>query len=131
MTNQAKARKSSLCAAPALNANHRSEPALRNPSDVLRRVFTAHGRLRYDFGASEFNGACALIQPSEAFERDCAKGMPVGDLHGPGAVWAWFVGSPRAFTFGFVASSSWATRKMRTHLAAEYEAVTGRKAGTV
>ena len=112
--------------APARAANRRNEPALRNPCEVLRQVFGAHGRRRYEFGAEEFNGACTLIQPSEAFERECASGVPVSDIHGPGAVWAWFVGSPRAFTFGFVGSSSWATRKMRSQLAAEYEAVTSR-----
>jgi len=36
---------------PALDANRRNEPALRNPSDVLRRVFSVHSRLRYEFGA--------------------------------------------------------------------------------
>lgn len=102
-----------------------NEPALRNPSEVLRQIFGAHGRRRYESGAAEFNGACALIQPSKAFEQECASGVPVSDIHGPGAVWAWFVGSPRAFTFGFVGSSSWATRKMRSQLAAEHEAVTG------
>ena len=107
-----------------LSASKSTEPALRDPDEVLRRVFCAHGRRRYESGAEEFNGACTLIQPSEAFERECASGVPVSDLHGPGAVWAWFVGSPRAFTFGFVGSSSWATRKMRSQLAAEYEAVT-------
>jgi hypothetical protein len=112
----------------ALTVNRRREPALRNPSGVLRQVFGAHGRLRYEFGAAEINGACALIQPSEAFEQQCASGMPVSDLHGPGAVWAWFVGSPRAFTFGFVGSSGWATRKMRSQLVAEYEVITGRRA---
>lgn len=105
-------------------AGTRKEPVLRNPGEVLRQVFGAHGRLRYESGASEFNGGCALIQPSVAFERECASGVPVSDLHGPGAVWAWFVGSPRAFTFGFVGSSGWATRKMRSQLIAEYEAVT-------
>ncbi len=101
------------------------EPALRDPSEVLREVFGAHGPLRYKRGASEFNGACTLIQPSEAFDRECVTGFPFSDVEGEGAVWAWFVGSPRAFTFGFVRSSGWATRKMRSHLAAEYEAVTG------
>jgi hypothetical protein len=109
---------------PAQAANRRNEPALRNPSEVLRQIFGAHGRRRYEVGAAEFNGACALIQTSEAFERECASGVPVSDLHGPGAVWAWFVGSPRAFTFGFVGSSGWATRKMRSQLAAAYESVT-------
>lgn len=109
---------------PTLVAKRSNEPALRNPSEVLRQVFRSHGRLRYEFGAAEFNGACALIQPSEAFERECVSGVPVSALHGKGAVWAWFVGSPRAFTFGFVGSSGWASRKMRQQLAAEYEAVT-------
>ncbi len=103
----------------------RGEPVLRDPSAVLRIVFEAHGRRRYREGASEFNGACDLIQPSEAFERECAAGGPSSDIEGPGAVWAWFVGSPRAFTFGFVRSSSWATREMKSHLAAEFEAVRG------
>lgn len=116
---------------PALSADRHSEPALRNPSEVLRLVFGAHGRRRYEFGAEEFNGACALIQPSEAFERECATGVPVSDLHGPGAVWAWFVGSPQAFTFGFVATSGWATRKMRSQLAAEYEAATSQRVNIV
>jgi hypothetical protein len=106
----------------ALAPDKRKEPRLRNPGDALRQVFGAHGRRRYELGEGEFNGACALIQPSEAFERECATGVPVSDLHGPGAVWAWFVGSPRAFTFGFVGSSGWATRKMRSQLAAEYKA---------
>jgi hypothetical protein len=113
--------------APALAADRRNEPALRNPGEVLRRVFCAHGPQRYESGADEFNGACALIQPSEAFQRECASGVPVSGLHGPGAVWAWFVASPRAFVFGFVGSSGWATRKMRSQLAAEYEAVTGQR----
>ncbi|AQH05772.1 hypothetical protein A9R05_42915 (plasmid) [Burkholderia sp. KK1] len=108
----------------ALDFSRLNEPALRDPSEALRQIFGAHGRRRYESGAAEFNGACALIQPSEAFERECASGVPVSDMHGPGAVWAWLVGSPRAFTFGFVGSSSWATRKMRSQLAAEYEAVT-------
>jgi hypothetical protein len=112
--------------ARAMAASRWKEPTLRNPSVALRQVFGAHGRRRYEPGEAELNGACALIQPSEAFEREGASGVPVSDLHGPGAVWAWFVGSPRAFTFGFVGSSGWATRKMRAHLAAEYEAVTGR-----
>lgn len=102
-----------------------NEPVLRNPGEVLNRVFKAHGRRRYEDGAGAFNGACTLIQPSEAFERECDSGVPNSDLHGPGAVWAWFVASPRSFQFGFVGSSGWATRKMREHLAAEYEAVTG------
>ncbi|WP_321967048.1 hypothetical protein [Burkholderia cepacia] len=105
----------------------RNEPPLRDPSAVLRQVFGAHGPRRYELGATEFNGGCALIQPSEAFEREAASGAPVSDLHGPGAVWAWFVGSPRAFTFGFVGSSGWATRKMWSQLAAEYKSVTGQQ----
>ncbi len=127
MTEQVEKPEFRLEIVSAMAANRRDEPALRNPSEVLRHVFGAHGRRRYEFGAAEFNGACALIQPSEAFERECASGVPVSDLHGPGAVWAWFVGSPRAFTFGFVGLSGWATRKMRSQLAAEYEAATSRR----
>lgn len=105
------------------------EPRLRNPSEVFRRVFGAHGRLRYESGAGAFNGAVALVQSSEAYERECAFGVPSSDLHGAGAVWAWFVGSPRAFTFGFVRSASWAARKMRTQLEAKYESATGKIIG--
>lgn len=109
------------------NKARSDEPALRDPSEVLRQVFGVHGRLRYRLGVQEFNGACALIQPSEAFDGEGATGASFGDIGGAGAVWAWFVGSPRAFTFGFVRSSGWATRKMRSHLAAEFETVTGRR----
>ncbi|MBR8189152.1 hypothetical protein [Burkholderia vietnamiensis] len=122
MTQQVEKTKSGVEIVPS--ANRRNEPVLRDPSEVLRRVFGTHGPRRYEFGAEEFNGACALIQSSEAFERECTTGAPVSDLHGPGAVWGWFVGSPRAFTFGFVGSSGWATRKMRSQLTAEYDAVT-------
>lgn len=131
MTEQVEKTEFRVEIAPALATKTRNEPALRNPSEVLRQVFGSHGRRRYEFGAEEFNGACALIQPSEVFERECATGVPVSDLYGPGAVWAWFVGSPRAFTFGFVGSSGWATRKMRSQLAAEYEAVTGRRTSVI
>ena len=107
------------------------QPAFRNPGEVYRQIFGAHGRRRYESGAGPFNGGCALIQCSDAFEAECAAGFPASDVHGPGAVWAWFVGSPRAFTFGFVGSAGWAARKMRANLRAEYEAVTGRRLGAI
>jgi len=104
-------------------ASRRTEPLLRDPADVLRQVFGAHGPRRYQVGSPEINGATALIQASEAFDCARAAGGDVPDVEGTGAVWAWFVGSPRAFRFGFVRSSTWATLKMRTELAAECEAV--------
>lgn len=102
-----------------------SEPVLRDPQRAFRSVFDFHGPRRYACGADAFNGACTLIEPSIAFEQAATR-MNC-DLYGEGAAWAWFVGSPRAFLFGFTRSKSWAARKMNAHLRSEFEAVTGRK----
>jgi hypothetical protein len=108
----------------------RREPSLRSPIEALSEVFRFYGPRRYASTSKPFNGAVALIQPSDAFEKACTEEITAGsnpDLHGPGAVWAWFVGSPRAFLFGFSCSKRYATRKMHSELRSEFESVAGRK----
>ncbi len=103
------------------------EPALRSATAALAQIFGMHGPRRYENPDNPFNGAVTLIQPSAAFELACAEGVgakAMGDIHGPGAVWAWFVGSPRAFLFGFTRSQRYAVRKMRSGLLSEYQAFT-------
>jgi len=107
------------------------EPRLRSPAAALRQVFEAHGPRRYDDPSNPFNGAVTLIQPSDAFEKAKAvsvEAMTNADIHGEGAVWAWLVGSPRAFQFGFTRSQAYAVRKMNSQLRSEFEAVTGKRA---
>jgi hypothetical protein len=107
------------------------EPSLRSPAEVLRRVFDFHGPRRYEDPSNPFNGAVTLIQPSDAFAEACAAGVgakSLAHIHGQGAVWAWFVGSPRAFLFGFSRSERYAVRKMQAGLRSEFEAVTGQQA---
>jgi hypothetical protein len=94
-----------------------NEPPLRDPSATLRQVFGAHGRLRYQNHSSPINGAVQVIQPSDAF---MGAGGINSDVDGEGAVYAWFVGSPRAFLFGFTRTQGWAVRKMRETLQSEF-----------
>lgn len=104
---------------------------LREPSKALDQVFRFHGPKRYEVGANEFNGATTLIEHSDDFEKACSEGLAakcIADIHGPGAVYAWFVGSPRAFLFGFTKSKQYASRRMAAVLRREFEAATGRKA---
>lgn len=100
-----------------------NEPPLRDAQEALRHVFGAHGRRRYEPGAAAINGACALLQASDRYLDEVAAGKVPGSPEGPGAVWGWCVGSPRAFVFGFARSSGWATRKMRSALLQEAHAL--------
>lgn len=107
------------------------EPPLRAPTEALRSVFEFHGPRRYVDPANPFNGAVAMVQSSDAFVQACAEGKGskcIADVDGGGAVWGWFVGSPRAFLFGFSRSKRYAVRKMGALLRSEFEIVTGRKA---
>ena len=104
------------------------EPSLRKPAEALRQIFGMHGPLRYQDPSNPFNGAVTLIQPSDAWANaKSVQEMTSCDLHGEGAVWAWFVGSPKAFEFGFVRSHGWAVRKMVDKLKAAFEAVTSER----
>lgn len=81
---------------------------------VWECISILHGPRRYERGKG-LNGAVSLIETSPGwdFEND------IGSPGGHGSVWAWFVGSPRAFLFGFERSKSWAIRRMRAALKAE------------
>lgn len=58
------------------------------------------------------------MQPQDNF--GFAPGQTLsGD--GPGAVYGWFVGSPRAFLFGFERTQGWATRRMNAAMLSEAE----------
>ncbi len=79
------------------------------PSDIhefLKHISIVHGPRRYQMGASLINGATTVVD-------GCNGWFESGKLEGSGAVYAWFVGSPRAFLFGFTRNQSWATRKMK------------------
>lgn len=78
---------------------------------VWECISMVHGPRRYEPGQG-LNGAVSLIEPSPEWDTENDIGSPGG----PGSVWAWFVGSPRAFLFGFERSKSWASRRMRTVL---------------
>lgn len=109
------------------------EPALRSATAALAQIFGMHGPRRYENSDNPFNGAVTLIQPSDAFERACAEGVAaktIADIYGPGAVWAWFVGSPRAFLFGFTRSKRYAVRKMHSGLKSEFQAFCGGQGGS-
>lgn len=100
---------------------------MRSTATALDQVFGFHGPRRYEDPSNPFNGAVTLMQPSDAFEEACAAGVgakSLADVHDPGAVWAWFVGSPIAFLFGFSRSKRYAIRKMNAGLRSEFEAAT-------
>lgn len=95
-----------------------NEPNLKNPAKAFREISMFYGPNRYDRYDGNINGATAIVQPSPEFPEK-------GDPGGKGAIWGWFVGSPRAFLFGFERSSSWASRRMRSVLLAEVEKYSG------
>lgn len=86
-------------------ARRRHEPVPKDMSRFLVYVREFFGPNRYDPGRKPINGATALIEPVASFEA-------TGKARGTGAVHAWFVGSPRAFRFGFARTGGWAVRKM-------------------
>lgn len=91
------------------------EPTINDPVKAFRDISMFYGPNRYNgYGGGEINGGTAIIQPSPEFPNQ-------GDPGGKGAIWGWFVGSPRAFLFGFERSRSWATRRMTEVLQAEFE----------
>ena len=93
------------------------EAELEDAEDAFGTIFAIHGPRRYrEHPDGAINGATACMQPPRNFGIEPGQDLK---LHGPGAVWAWFVGSPRVFQFGFVRSSSWATRRMHETLFAE------------
>lgn len=83
------------------------EPKLKNPEQAMRQISMLHGPRRYE--ESGINGAVSHIEPGD------------GEDPMQGGVWAWFVGSARAFRFGFTRSKSWAARKMRAAMRQEHE----------
>ena len=85
---------------------------------VWECISRLHGPRRYEPGQG-LNGAVSLIEPSPEWDSENYIGSPGG----PGSVWAWFVGSPRAFLFGFERSKSWASRRMRAVLKDEAKLV--------
>lgn len=95
----------------------RSEPPLRNPEDVFAAIVFIHGPRRYrEYPEGTINGATSRLQAQDNF------GLGPGQTlqgHGPGAVYGWFVGSPRAFLFGFERTQGWATRRMIAAMRAE------------
>lgn len=85
------------------------EPKLRDPERIFDRIFSFHGPRRYWDSADHVDGAYALVQPSDAAmagEKVCHPDR------GPGAVWGWFVRTPKGFFFGFERSKSWASRRL-------------------
>ncbi|HOV56402.1 MAG TPA: hypothetical protein PLN91_00825 [Rhodanobacteraceae bacterium] len=93
------------------------EAELKDAEDAFATIFAIHGPRRYrEYPDGAINGACACMQPQSNFGIQPGQELKVD---GPGAIWAWFVGSPRVFQFGFVRSRSWATRRMHETLLAE------------
>jgi len=101
--------------------NSKHEPQLADPSELWKRISLFHGPQRYLTPST--NGACTCVQASaDALARDEIN------ITGKGAVWAWFVGSPRAFRFGLERSQGWAVRRMNSVLDEEVIASRDRKA---
>lgn len=95
------------------------EPIPRNLAETMTVITRIHGPKRY--WSDNINGATALLDACDAWHcaQDLDEKLSIDPGRGPGAVWAWFVGSPRAFLFGFVRSQSAATRKLRETLKTE------------
>jgi hypothetical protein len=93
------------------------EAELRDAEDAFATIFAIHGPRRYrEHPDGAINGATACLQSPTNFGIHPGQDLK---MNGPGAIWAWFVGSPRAFLFGFVRSRSWATRRMEAVMLSE------------
>lgn len=106
----------------------KSEPVPNDLAKIFEVISHYHGPNRYSAGHGEINGAVAHLEESPEFTAavramDFSKMPDAGD----GAIWGWFVGSPRAFLFGFERTKSWAVRRMNANLYHEAELVTGKK----
>lgn len=83
-------------------------PVPHDLAKAFNKICAFHGPSRYEkYLDGAVNGATACMQARDAWPDSG------DDLDGHGSVWAWFVGSPRAFLFGFARSSQSAIRKMR------------------
>lgn len=99
-----------------LNFMRTTEPQPADMVQFLREAFGFHGPRRYgrSMEVKKINGAVTCVAPPEGW---CNKST--GSLAGNGALFAWFVGSPRVFRFGFARSKGWATRRMTNALLEE------------
>ena len=106
-----------------------TEPTPRDIFDVMKRICLLHGPRRYEACERPVNGAVTLIDARNEFEeaKTVEEQCRVEDpFNGPGVVWAWFVGSPRVFQFGFSRSKSAACKKMYRTMRSEYVLATGK-----
>jgi len=86
---------------------HQVEP--ENPSRVFSIISAIHGPSRYNDGKNiAINGAVSCVEPANIY---------------PEGVWAWFVGSDRAFLFGFEKNKSWARRRMFNVMRNEHQQI--------
>lgn len=107
--------------------NSKAEPIPTDIEGIFQAISSYHGPNRYAHGAGEFNGCVAHLEKSKQFKDAIAKtGFSAMPDRGKGAIWGWFVGSPRAFIFGLERTKSLAVRRMESAVRREWELATGK-----
>lgn len=104
------------------------EPDVRDWRALWQAISWFHGPRRYENGSpTAISGGVGLVEGCPD-SKDWPENSAAPPPDAPGAVWGWFVGSPRVFLFGLTRSQGAATRKMRAALQHEHLLLSPRRA---